>query len=42
LWQQACPWQQDEPFQQVFAPNALVVKANIKAMPARAALSFFI
>jgi len=39
--QQACP-QQDEPSQHVFAPKALAVKANIKAAPIRAALSFFI
>jgi hypothetical protein len=43
LLQQACLLQQDEPSQQVFAAlEALVVKANIKATPTRAALSLFI
>jgi hypothetical protein len=42
LLQQACPLQQDEPLQQVFAAlKAPVVKANIKATPARAVLSLF-
>jgi hypothetical protein len=40
--QQARPSQQDEPSQQVFAPKALAVKANIKARLIRAVLSFFI
>jgi len=34
--------QQDEPSQQVLAPKALIVKANIKATPVRAELSRFI